>query len=367
MTHNDTKYWLGLSLAPGIGTVRFQQLIEYFGSAHEVWQANKADLLNAQLPENTANGLISFRAKTNLEQELEKVQKVNARLITQLDDEYPTLLRKIASAPPLLYIKGNLTEADRRSIAIVGTRNASKYGREVTYKISKELAMQNVTIVSGLAQGIDHAAHMGAVTSNRRTIGVLGCGIDRVYPPASKKLVDDILEKEVGAILSEFPIGTPPSGINFPRRNRILSGMTLAVLIAEAPEQSGSLITAEYALEQGRDVFAIPASVFSPHSIGTNRLIQDGAKLVMNAKDILNELNLTYERVETREKVQVLAPTTENEKKVYAVLGYEPLHVDELTRMTSLRADEVSATLTMLELKGLAQMAGYMQYSRSHS
>ncbi len=318
---------------------------------------------HAGLPDATRQKFLQQRQKLDLSAEVIKVQKAGASLLTLADADYPNILRQLDDSPPVLYVRGQLLQKDDLALAVVGTRTASRYGRDAAHYLSKQLAAQHVTIVSGLAQGIDAAAHQGALDAGGRTIAVLGCGIERIYPRENTALAENILQN--GAILTEYPIGTPPSAANFPRRNRLLSGLARGVLIVEAPDHSGALITATAALEQGRDVFAVPGNIFSAASRGTNRLIQDGAKLVMGVPDILSELNIQYTKKEMRQKTQHLIPDNPVENAILQLLEADPIHVDELIRSSGLAASDVTATLTILELKGLAQTAGHMQYCRS--
>lgn len=360
---DERYYWLGLTLMQGIGSIRIKQLLSFFGSAEKAWHAHEADLRKSGLPDATRQKFLQQRQKLDLSAEVLKIQKIGASLLTLADKEYPRALRNLEDAPPVLYMRGQLVPEDELALAVVGTRNATRYGRDSAHYLSKQLASQHVTIVSGLAQGIDSAAHQGALDAEGRTLAVLGCGIDRIYPRENEPLAKKILHH--GAILSEHPIGTPPSAANFPRRNRLLSGLARGVLIVEAPEHSGALITATAALEQGRDVFAVPGNIFSTASRGTNRLIQDGAKLVMNVQDILSELNIQYTKRETRQKAQQIAPENPVENAILQLLDADPIHIDDLIRSSGLSAGDVTATLTILELKGLAQTAGPMQYCRS--
>jgi DNA processing protein len=243
-------------------------------------------------------------------------------------------------------------------VAVVGTRRASTYGREVTRRLVSVLAQSGVTIVSGLARGIDAVAHQTALEAGGRTIAVLGCGIDLVYPPEHRELARRIAAQ--GALVSEYPLGTQPEPGNFPPRNRIISGLSLGVVITEAGRDSGALITADYAAEQGRDVFAVPGSILSAGCAGTNRLIQDGAKPVLDAADILQELNLTMV-AEQKEARQAL-PTTETEALILAHLSAEPVHVDDLTRAVGLPVAQVTSTLALMELKGMVRQVGGMKY-----
>ena len=361
---DDKRYWLGFNIVKDIGPVRFQQLLKFFETPAAAWQASEADLSHAGLPSHAIQRLVHRRKQVDLDQEMARVAKLGARIITWADAEYPAELRKLSDAPPVLYIRGRLTERDKRSLAVVGTRKATRYGIDAARQLSRELAAQRITIISGLALGIDGAAHEGALdTQEGRTIAVLGNSIDRIYPRENQALAQKIVER--GAIISEFPLGTPPSGQNFPRRNRLLSGLALGVLVVEAPERSGALITASAALEQGRDVFAVPANIFNQTGAGSNRLIQDGAKLVMNAADILDELNISMSKGQTRTQAEIIAPGSELEVLVLQVLDADPIHVDDIIRISGLATEMVTATLTILELKGLAQSSGNMEYCRT--
>jgi DNA processing protein len=354
--------WLGFSLVPEIGPRRISFLRESFGSLVEAWRASESVLHQTKLGDAALKNFLRLRQKLDLEHELERVQKAGAHLLTPDDDTYPALLKPLPDAPPVLYVKGNLTVEDSTAVSVIGTRKASNYGLSIAQDLSKQLAAQRVTIISGLAQGIDAAAHRGALAAGGRTIAVLGCGIDRIYPQEHAPLAHDITQR--GALVSEFPLGVPPEGRNFPRRNRIISGMALGVLIVEAPLKSGAIITAIIAAEQGRDVFAVPGNIFNPSSAGTNRLIQDGAKLVMHVDDILNELQIAKTRAESHIQLASALAKPENdlEKQVMQQLGVDPIHVDEIARACGLPIAVINSALTMLELKGLAQNVGHMQY-----
>lgn len=360
---SDKKYWLGLSLIQQIGGVRLRTLVDHFGTAQKAWQASKAALRQAGLPGSIITQFEKAQATLDLDAELHKVGQAGAHIITQMDDDYPLALRNVGDAPPLLYVRGTLLPQDELALAIVGTRRATRYGQDASNRIATYLAKQDVTIVSGLAQGIDTAAHLGALDAGGRTIAVLGCGIDLIYPRENETLAQRIVQH--GAIISELPMGTPPNGKNFPRRNRLISGLSLGVLIGEAPIQSGALITAEAALEQGREVFAIPANIFNPMGTGSNQLIQEGAKLIMRAQDILDELNIAHIQQATQVQTKTLVPENDLEAAVLRIIETDPIHIDDIIRLTGLATDEVTATLTILELKGLAQMVGQMQYCRS--
>lgn len=360
---SNQKYWLGLSLVQQMGSVRIHQIISHFGTARDAWQAKERDLKQLSLPSKAVLSLLNLRKTLDLDAEIAKIRALDAHLLTWADSQYPENLRHIVDAPPLLYIRGTLLPSDMLALSIVGTRRATRYGLDVANRMGYWLASQDVTIVSGMALGIDTAAHQGAIQANGRTIAVLGSGIDITYPKENEQLANDIVQH--GALISEFPLGTPPSGKNFPRRNRIISGLSLGILIAEAPKNSGAIITAETALEQGRDVFAIPANIFNEMGAGCNRLIQEGAKLVMRASDVLDELNVTYSNHVVQQKTETIAPAGAIETQILNLLDTEPLHIDEIVRKTGLETAQVASTLAILELKGLAQTVGAMQYCRA--
>lgn len=357
---SDRKYWLGFSLVPEIGTKRISLLRNWFGDLATAWSASESQLRQAGLEKSPITNLLTARKTLNLEAELEKVERIGAHLLTLVDEAYPPLLRELGDAPPILYVRGTLLPEDQRALSMVGTRKATVTGRDTAYNLSKQLVGYGITIISGLAHGIDSAAHRGAIEGGGRTIAVLGCGIDTFYPRDNQKLAMDIIKN--GALISEFPVGTPPEARNFPRRNRVISGLALGVIVVEAPEKSGALITASVAAEQGREVFAIPGNIFNPNSSGTNRLIQDGAKLVMNVDDILSEFNIVRESVQTRTVTEQIAPSNTLEAQILQHLSADPIHIDDLVRQLGLPVATVSSTLTILELKGLARATGYMQY-----
>jgi len=257
-----------------------------------------------------------------------------------------------------LYIRGELRPEDEWAVAVVGTRKATIYGKQVTRTLGRELAQNHVTIVSGLAHGIDAAAHRTALDAGGRTIAVLGCGLDRVYPAQNKQLAHDIVEN--GALVSDYALGTPADARNFPPRNRIISGLSLGVLVVEAATRSGALITVDFALEQGRDVFAVPGDITHKNSAGCNRLIHDGAKMVLGVQDILEELNLTM--IEQHVEVRATLPKDETEARLLAFVSDEPIHMDEICRQTDLPIQQISSTLAMMELKGMIRQVGGMNY-----
>jgi DNA processing protein len=355
------KYWLGFNLIKGIGPVRLRTLRQHFGDLEMAWNASEAALLAAGLDRRSLANLLQARQAINLDKVLRDIDALGATVLTLDDPDYPSLLRELPDGPPVLYVKGTLADADQWAVAFVGTRRATVYGRDVTYHLVASLVDAGITIVSGLALGIDAAAHKAALDAGGRTIAVLGCGIDTVYPPEHRTLADAITHS--GALITEFPPGTPPEAKNFPVRNRLISGMALGVVVVEAPENSGALLTADHAIEQGRDVFAVPGNVTARSSVGANRLIQNGAKLVISADDILDELNLTRSTVETRTQLREIAPSDPTEASLARCLSDEPLHIDDLCQLSGLPITQVSSTLALMELKGLVRRIEGMQYT----
>ena len=355
---SDLKYFIGFNLIPGIGRAKIIKLERYFGTLENAWHASQKELLAAGIDQRSVQSVIAQRSKISLDDELAKLAKYNVRAITWNEPEYPKQLKEIYDAPPVLYIKGELTPDDYWSVAVVGSRRATVYGREVTERISQDLARSNVTVISGLARGIDTIAHKAALDAGGRTIAVMGCGLDMVYPGENLKLAQAIIKS--GALISDYPIGTKPAAHNFPRRNRIMSGLSLGVLVVEAAASSGALITADLALEHNKEVFAVPGNILSPLSRGTNRLIQDGAKLVANTADILEELNLNIvpDQAEPRQSIAI----TELESTLIKELSYEPTHIDDICRSSGLSIPVVSSNLAMMEIKGLVKQVTGMNY-----
>jgi len=362
MPLEELAYWVAFSRVLGIGPVRFRMLLAYFqDDVAAAWQADSRTLAQTGLDQKTIEGFLKQRAATSPQQELERLQKLRVRVITLKDKDYPPLLKELLNAPPVLYVAGTLkAEEDRFALAIVGTRKISAYGRQVTEQFAQELAKGQITVVSGLAHGVDTVAHTAALDAGGRTIAVLANGLDTIYPATNLGLARRIVESGQGALVSEFPLGVKPDARNFPARNRIISGLSLGVLVAEAPAQSGALITANFALEQGRDVFAVPNSIFAPGSAGTNKLLQDGAHLVTNVTDILSQLNLFL--VPQHIEMQAILPENDEERILLNLLGHEPLQIDEIIRASNLPTMTVTATLLMMEIKGMIKQVSPMQY-----
>ncbi len=356
--HDSTRYYLGFNLVNGIGPARLERLRDAFGSLGDAWGASAGELLRIGLDPKSVESLLSTRRSLDLDAELERIAAAGVRLITREDPAYPDSLVNIPSPPPLLYVRGSLSADDSWAVAVVGTRSPTSYGRDNARRFASELAAAGITVVSGLALGTDTIAHTAAIEANGRTIAVLPCGVDFVYPERNGGLAQQIIER--GALVSEFPYGTRPSPQLFPVRNRLISGLARGVLVVEAGETSGALITVNYALEQSRDVFAIPGPIYSLMSVGTNRIIRDGAHLVTAVHDILSTLDMVA--AASRRETRAAMPTDLAEIALISQIGYEPRSADELSRALDLPIADVSATLTMLEIKGLVRQIGAMQF-----
>lgn len=352
--------WLALKQVPGVGNVLFKRLIETYKTPGAVFEASETDLVQV-MSERVAKEIHAFKDFDGADRELEQVRKQGAELLTLADTDYPALLLDIYDPPPVLYVKGLWKNEQKQAqsdypIAVVGARQITPYGRRVTERLCRALVERGVSIVSGFARGVDALAHRAALAAFGNTVAVLGCGIDVIYPPEHKKLYQEIGEQ--GMLLSEFPTGTPPIAGNFPKRNRIISGLSLGCLVVEAGLKSGSLITARLAMEQGREVFAVPGPIDSEMSAGPHQLIASGAKLVQDAEDILEEI---LPQLARRKDVSDLeAPVLEAEEAVlFQSLSFEPKHIDLLIQESQKTAAAVSGLLLTLELKGVArQMAG---------
>ena len=357
---SDLRYWVGFNLVPHIGPIRIQALLDRFGDLGVAWRADAVSLRAAGLPRNAIEQLLYQRARLDLDAELAKIEAEGVRVITCQDADYPDHLRHIDQPPPLLYVKGALEAADRWAVAVVGTRHASAYGREVARRMASGLAENGITVVSGLALGIDGIAHGSALDAGGRTLGVLGCGLDIIYPYRHRELAERIVEH--GALISDYPLGTKPEGSHFPPRNRIISGLALGTLVVEAGLRSGALITLQFALDQGRETFAVPGNIYNRSSMGANAALQRGeAKLVTCVEDILSELNLTM--AVQHEEVREIVPDLPIEKTLLACIGHEPVQLDQVVRDSGLPTATVSSTLCMMELKGLVCRVDNMRYT----
>lgn len=359
MLRPDIGYLVGISLLPGIGPARFHRLLARLPEPERAWRASESDLLAVGVDARSLPLLLEKRRGISIDRELEKLQRCGVDVLTIFDSRYPPQLKEIFGAPPLLYVKGEITRQDEQSVGVVGTRSPSVYGKDLAARVVPELVRAGLTIVSGLARGIDTIAHQAALEAGGRTMAVLGCGIDVVYPAENRRLYARIPQH--GALVTEYPLGTKPDAYNFPARNRLISGLALGTLIVEAQHGSGALITADYALEQNREVFAFPGRVSDRGSSGCNRLIREGrAKLVASSEDILEELDLTV-AVQQLE-IKAVLPANDDESRLLALLSHEPIHIDELSRQSVLAPPTVASTLMMLELKGAVRQVGNMSF-----
>jgi DNA processing protein len=355
----DARYWVGFNLIPQIGPIKVRRLLDHFGDLAAAWGASAFELAAAGLDRRGLENVLAARPQIDLAAEMDKLARAGVRVLVWDDPAFPRLLRDIPASPFALYIKGEIKPEDEWSIAVVGTRHATAYGRQVTQQLVGDLVRNHLTIVSGLARGIDAEAHRAALGATGRTIAVLGTGVDVTYPPEHVRLAELIVEH--GALVSEYPLGTQPEAGNFPPRNRIISGLSLGSLIVEGDEESGARITIEDALEQNRETFAVPGDIFRRQARGPNGMIQRGeAKLVTRAADILEELNLTM--VEQQREVRAAIPENDIEAALLKQLSADPLHIDEIGRTTGLPIAAVSSTLAMMELKGMVKQVGGMNY-----
>lgn len=394
---DDLKYWVALHRVSGLGPVRFGKLEARFGSLAEAWRAGRADLASAGLDAKVVEEVIASRSETDPNAEMQRLDKAGVRACHRRSPDYPALLARCPDAPSVIYLKGALLAADQRAVAVVGTRGSTVYGKEMARRLSYDLAAAGVTVVSGLARGIDGIAHQSAIDAGGRTVAVMGGGLDSIYPPEHTTLAARIMAQ--GAVVSEYPLGMRPRPEHFPRRNRVISGMALGTLVVEADMDSGAMITVRWALEQDREVFAVPGSALSPKSNGPNWLIQQGAKLVSNYQDVLEELNiaefgmaarpeagrpaaavpgpgdaLPNNRSGRRDRAHVPVNRDDaaaldggvikEEGMLLAALAGGPAHVDDLTRSTGLSPATVSSVLTVLELQGAVRQVGPMQFAR---
>ncbi|PYS44734.1 MAG: DNA-protecting protein DprA [Acidobacteria bacterium] len=363
------KDWLALNMTPGVGPRVTSRLLEHFGSAEAIFDAPRRELALLRLTPETIESLANRELHERAESEIERVRKLGGEILVLDDGIYPTLLRETYDPPVVLYVKGAWSAClDQPCVAIIGSRRCSTYGQNAALMLSRELAQRGVTIISGMARGIDAAAHRGALEAGGRTVGVMGTGLDQIYPRDHKKLADDIL-KSNGALVTQFPLGTPPVSENFPYRNRVISGLSLGVVVVEAAENSGSLITARLAMEQNREVFAVPGNITSRNSFGTNYLIKGaGAKLVQQWQDVAAELPpeiaaqlLPPPSRKSRRKGELvdqlqLAPSdlSEHERTIFKLLSTDtPQQIDALAEATKLSITQLTSALLTLEMREL--------------
>lgn len=359
--------WLSLRLAPGIGSVRFRRLVEALGSPEAVLGAPWERLAAIKgISQALAQSIAGGELRADPQTELDRLAQMGGRVLTLQHEEYPPFLKSVFAPPPMLFVLGDLQPCMQGGVAIVGSRASSPYGRRVAQEVARDLALAGKSVISGLARGIDTASHQAALKADGHTVGVLGCGLDVAYPPENRDLIREMARK--GAVISEFPLGTPPAAGNFPVRNRVISGLAQAVVIVEAGRKSGSLITARHALDQGREVFAVPGPVGSPQSEGCHDLIRQGARLLSSAADLLEPGALmpspapaTGSAADSTPPVMELPPEW---RQVLEITSVDPVHVDLIVRESGLKTQEVSAILVSLEMEGLVEQQPGKHYVR---
>ncbi|MDI3546610.1 MAG: processing protein [Halanaerobiales bacterium] len=359
---DNRYYWLALSMIEGLGPIRLSKLIQYFGDPFSIWQASERELARVHGIGGLAKGIVEQRQRINIDKLLTRLKREEIEFITLADESYPAILKNIYDPPPVLFYKGNFIVGEN-AVAIVGSRRSTGYGRKIAEKLAYELASRGITVISGMARGIDTHGHLGALKAKGRTIAVLGSGLDIIYPPENKELFYEIQKR--GMVLSEFPPGVEPVPGNFPQRNRIISGLSLGVVVIEASSRSGSLITAGLALEQGRELFAVPGNINRPQSRGTNDLIKKGAKMVTNIDDILEELFFFQNPAGDRSGRRLTFPElTGEEQELIEILQEEgELHINKIIELSGKKASQVNTILLKLELKGLVSREAGKKYS----
>ena len=354
----ELTYWVATSAIPGVGTQTFNYLLKKFKTLKRFWNASSEDIKKLKVDLKTRDSILEFRSKVDPKIYLEKVYEAGIKVVIAIDRDYPANLRQIQDCPPVLYYKGTLLSQDDLAIAVVGSRRATIYGRQVTEKLVSSLVMSGLVIVSGLARGIDSIAHRAALDAGGRTIAVLGNGLDTIYPPENKRLAEEIVEN--GAIVSEFPLGFPSVPSNFPARNRIISGLSLGVLVTEGAIDSGSMITAGQAAEQGREVFAVPGPITGKMSEGANNLIKEGVHPVTEAVDILEILNIERKRriLDAKDSPLRIKPNDKMQAKILEILDGQSKHIDLIARETGFSIDKVNSALGLMEIKGFVKNYG---------
>lgn len=354
------KYLNALNKISGVGSQKIRKLIAFFGSAEKAWKASSQELFKSGIEEKIANNILTERGKINPDKEWEKMKKEDISMISVEDPAYPKLLKEIPNPPYSLYLKGEMDLNAQPIITIVGSRKLTNYGKQAAYGLAQDLSRAGATIASGMALGIDAAAHRGALDARGKTIAVLGSGLDdrNIGPQTNFNLSREIIFS--GALISDYPEGTPALPGSFPARNRIMAGIALGTLVVEAAQASGTLITANLSLDFNREIFAVPGSIFSPVSEGTNQLIKSGAKLVSGAKDILEELNI--EKIKEAEKVKKVIPDSPEEEKILKILSSEPLHIDKIIKLSKMETGTASSTIAVMEMKGMLKNMGGQNY-----
>lgn len=356
---NEAKYYNAFALIGGIGPVRFKKLQAYFKKISAAWSASKKEFLQSGIEEKTVNRIMLNRTKISPDAEWEKLQKDKISAVLTADPLYPKLLAQIYDPPPILYYRGNLTNNLDSPLGVVGSRKTSSYGRQAATDIVGKLAKAGLTIVSGMAAGIDTISHEAAIANNGKTIAVLGSGLDSPNLLSKKYLAEKIISR--GAIVSEFPYGVHAQKYHFPLRNRIIAGLSKGVLIVEAAERSGSLITAKYAVSENREIFAIPGAIYWPNSAGTNNLIKSGAKAITKHEEVLEELGLSN-NLESADKEKISQYSTE-EKTIRDLLDSEPLYIDNIAKKARMETSRTASILMMMEMKGMVKNLGSGNYA----
>lgn len=359
MDNKDNKYWIAFSRIEGIGPRKLKYIYNYFSDMQSAWEADSYELKKTGLGLNDIEKIITGRTTIKPALELEKSLQHDINTITIKDESYPSLLKEIYDPPPLLYIKGSVPSDEDVTLAVVGTRKTTQYGRQITPELVSQFSQAGLTIISGLALGIDALAHQSAIKSGGKTIAVLACGLDIIYPVTNDYIGKSIINTG-GSLISEYPPGTLPLKQHFPVRNRIISGLSQGVVIIEGNEDSGSLITARCALEQNRDVFAVPGNITSVTSRGPHKLLKLGAKLITSANDVLIELNI--DQIKKISQNKKIIHQSKEEKKLLSILSSDPLHIDELTQKSKLNISIINSTLTKMEMRGLVRNLGGMYY-----
>lgn len=354
--NKELAWWVATSAIPGVGTATFNYLLKSFKQLRKFWEAPDEKIRKLKLDGRTRQSILEFRGKVDPKIYLQTVYERGIKVVSHVEREYPANLRQISDAPAVLYYKGSLKAEDDLAVAVVGARYATVYGRQVTEKLVSELVFNKLTIVSGLARGIDSIAHRAALVAGGRTIAVLGSGVDIIYPPENKSLAEKIVQN--GAIVSEFPLGFPSVPSNFPARNRIISGLSLGVLVTEAALDSGSLITAGCAAEQGREVFAVPGPIISKMSEGANNLIKEGVHPATGAGDILEILDIERKMQMTSGKRQEIKAKDKTQAKILEILEGESKHIDKIAVEAGFPIEKVSAALSMMEIAGFVKNYG---------
>jgi DNA processing protein len=357
----ENEYLIAVSNFTYFGPARLKLLYSYFKSSKKIWQSSISKLNQLGISEKKTNEFIEFRKSFDIKNYFGKLSKLGIKTTTYLDKDFPKSLINLDDSPAVLYYKGSLSGLKSKCIAIVGARKMTSYGHEVAEKFAGSLGNFGVTVVSGLARGIDTAAHKACLAANGVTVAVLGNGLDTVYPPENKNLADEIIANN-GAIISEFPLGYPAIPVNFAIRNRIVSGISDAVIIVEGAEKSGTLLTASHAADQGKTVFAVPGQITSPLSAAPLFLLKNGAKIATEIKDVLDELDLEI-KVDAK-KMESLMPEGPVEKIILKILENEALYLDELVRISGKKTSDISARLTIMEMKGLVKNLGGGKYRK---